>query len=110
MASVPLVALGRQDWLVYIILPATAVASVLAGMWVARHAALAVLNGAMVGVMAIALYIVLAVVASLLRSEVADFSAAVSPIYLATHALKVVGGAVGGWLVARKRVAPASVF
>ncbi len=105
VASVPLVALGQQDWLVYIILPATAVASVLAGMWVARHAALAVLNGAMVGVMAIALYIVLAVVASLLRPEVADFGAAVSPIYLATHALKVVGGAVGGWLVARKRVA-----
>ena len=47
---------------------------------------------------------------SLLRPAVADFSAAVSPLYLATHALKVVGGAFGGWLAARKRVAPASVF
>jgi hypothetical protein len=108
--SVPLVALGRQDLLVYVILPATAIAAVLAGMWVARRAALAVANGAMVGVMAILLYLVLAVVASLLRPEVADFGAALSPLYLATHALKVVAGAVGGWLVARNRVGPASVF
>ena len=110
VASVPLVALGHQDWLVYIILPATAIAAVLAGVWVARRAALAVVNGAMVGVIAIALYIVLAVVASLLRPEVADFSAVLSPIYLLTHALKVVGGALGGWLAARQRATPASVF
>lgn len=103
IASVPFVALGHQDRLVDIILPATAVAGVLAGIWVARRAERAVLNGAMVGVMAVLLYVVLAVIATLLRPEMADWGTTLSPIYLATHCLKVVGGAVGGWLVARRR-------
>ena len=103
LVSAPLIALGHQDYLVDMILPATAVAAVLAGVWVGRRAAQAVLNGAMVGVIAIGLYVVLAVVATMLRPEMADFSTALSPIYLATHALKVVGGAVGGWLAARRR-------
>ncbi len=103
VVSVPFVALGQDSLLVDIVLPAAAVAAVLAGMWTARRAASAVLNGAMVGVIAIALYVVLAVVASLPRPELADFTTTLSPIYLATHAVKVVGGAVGGWLVARRR-------
>ena len=101
--SVPFVAMGRDDLLSSAVVPATVVAGILAGWWAARRAASAILNGAMVGVMAIALYVALGAVAVLFVPERADFDAALSPIYLATHALKVVCGAVGGWLVARGR-------
>jgi hypothetical protein len=105
VVSVPFVALGRNSLLVDIVLPAAAAAAVLAGMWTARRAANAVLNGAMVGVMAIALYVVFGVVVTVLRPELADFGTALSPLYLATHLIKIVGGAAGGWLVARRRAA-----
>ena len=95
--------LDRLEDLNTYILPATLLAAVLAGAWTARGTARPVLNGALAGVAALALYVLLAIVAGLLAPDRADFTTALSPLYLASHALKVLGGALGGWWVARKR-------
>ena len=58
-------------------------------------------QGALTGAWAVALYFALGLVASLFTDE-ASVADGLTPAYLLTHALKVVGGAVGGWLVARK--------
>jgi peptidoglycan/LPS O-acetylase OafA/YrhL len=101
--SVPFVAMGRADELPTYVLPATVVAAVLAGLWVARRVERPVLHGVLAGLAAILLYLAIAVVGVLVAPERANFDTALSPAYLASHVLKVLGGALGGWLVARRR-------
>jgi len=102
--TVPFVALGRAEILPNFVLPATAVAAVLVGMWVARRVERPVLHGALAGLAAILLYVLLAVGATLAAPAQADMTTAFSPAYLATHVLKVLGAMAGGWLVARRRI------
>ena len=102
--TVPFVALGRTEILPNFVLPATAVAAVLVGMWVARRVDRPVLHGALAGMAAVLLYVLLAIAATLAEPELADFNTAFSPAYLATHVLKVLGAMAGAWLMARRRV------
>ena len=95
--------LGRIVDLPRFVLPATAIAAILAGMWVARRVERPVLHGALAGIAAILLYVVLAVIGALVAPEQADYTTALSPAYLASHALKVLGAMAGAWLVARRR-------
>lgn len=72
-----------------------------AGLWVARGSPAPVLNGVIAGSWGIVLYVALTLV---MRGAVADFDfeSSLRPAYLLAHALKVVGGGIGGWLAARK--------
>ena len=86
--------------------PASFVLLVAFGYWAARGAPrLQVLNGFLAGLAGVLLYLGLAVVGALATHRT-DISAAVTPAYLLAHALKLAGGAVGGWLAARRRPAP----
>lgn len=84
-----------------VIPPAALILFIPAGQWVARGSSAPILNGFVAGLWGIALYVLLTLVA---RGAVADFDfeSSVRPAYLLAHGLKVVGGVIGGWLVARK--------
>ncbi|GAA0274740.1 hypothetical protein GCM10009127_14140 [Alteraurantiacibacter aestuarii] len=72
-----------------------------AGYWTANGTTAPVLNGFVAGLWGIVLYVALTLIAN---GAVADFDleSSVRPAYLLAHGLKVVGGVIGGWLVARK--------
>ncbi len=74
---------------------------ILAGYWCGRGTSAPVLNGLIAGLWGIALYVALTLV---LSATAADFELenSIRPSYLFAHGLKVVGGVIGGWLVARK--------
>lgn len=82
--------------------PASGLIFIFAGYWSALPVPQrGILQGALTGAWAVALYLALGVVASLFvkGTSVTDgFTAA----YLTAHALKIVGGAIGGWWVSRK--------
>jgi len=106
--SVAFYALGRMDELTTVVPPLTLPIAFLAGWWVARPAERPVLNAALAGAIAIPLYLALVVVALVAApAEAANTSTALSPAYIATHLIKVLGAAAGGWWVARKRAGPA---
>jgi hypothetical protein len=71
--------------------------------WLARSVARPVLHGVLMGATAAAIYLVLQV----LQQQFDPNAPAVPLIYYAGHALKLAGGATGGWL-ARRAVAPAA--
>jgi hypothetical protein len=87
-----------------VIPPAALILFVPAGQWVARGSSAPILNGFVAGLWGIVLYVALTLIA---QGAVADFDleSSVRPAYLLAHGLKVVGGAIGGWLVARKTTA-----
>src|SRR5687768_5620432 len=95
--------LGRAEELPRFVLPATAVAAFVAGLWVARRVERAVLHGALAGLAAILLYFVIAVVGVLAAPEQANFDTALSPAYLISHALKIIGAMAGARWVRRRR-------
>lgn len=101
--AVPFFAAGQPETVSVVIAPATLFAAALCGAWTARGTGQPVLNGTLAGVAALALYAIIAVVGMLAAPEQADLSTALSPAYLASHVFKVLGGALGGWLVARRR-------
>jgi len=104
VVSVAFYALGRMGDLVAAVPPLTLPIAFLTGWWVARPVARPVLNAAIAGGIAIPLYLAIVLVALLSAPpEAADTSTALSPAYLATHVIKVLGAAAGGWWVARKR-------
>ena len=91
----------------WVIPPASFVLFVAAGYWAARPVPRSgVAQGALTGGWAVALYLALGAVTSLM-SDKASFSGGLTPAYLLAHALKIVGGAAGGWLASRK-AAPAA--
>ncbi len=74
------------------------VGTAVAGWWVARKApAWPVLNAALVGVVTVLVYEILAFRAPLVR----DAS------YFLLHGLKIAGGVAGGWIATRRARAPA---
>jgi hypothetical protein len=104
VVSVASYAIGRMDVLPVVVPPLTLPIAFVAGWWAARPTARPVLNAALAGAIAIPLYLALVVFALLAApAEASDTSTALSPAYLATHAIKVLGAAAGGWWVARGR-------
>jgi hypothetical protein len=85
-----------------VIPPASGLVFIFAGYWSALPIPQrGIVQGALTGAWAVALYVCLGLVASLFvkGTSVTDgFTAA----YLTAHALKIVGGAIGGWLTRRK--------
>jgi hypothetical protein len=85
-----------------IVPPASFVVFVAAGYWSAKPVpAAGLVQGALAGLIAVVAYIALGFVASLFvaGTSVTD---GFTPAYLLAHALKIAGGAVGGWWVSRK--------
>jgi hypothetical protein len=64
-----------------------------------------VLNGFLAGAAGVVLYLCLVLVGAAVTHT--DPLASLTPAYLLAHALKMAGGAVGGWLAARRRTAAA---
>jgi putative membrane protein (TIGR04086 family) len=85
--------------------PASFIVLVAFGYWAARGAARSqVLNGFLAGLAGVLLYLCLVVIGSAAAHR--DPMASMTPAYLLAHALKLVGGAVGGWLAARRAPLP----
>ncbi|MEO6041029.1 MAG: hypothetical protein ABIP41_03945 [Croceibacterium sp.] len=81
--------------------PASFVVFIAAGYWSAKPVpGIGALQGALAGAWGVALYLALGLVASLFAKD-ASFTDGFTPAYLIAHALKIAGGAFGGWLVAR---------
>ena len=85
--------------------PATLLAAVPIAAWVARAGPRPVFAGTMTGVAAIAIYAVTSTAGILAAPDQANLAQTFGPAYLASHVLKLAGGALGGWLVARRRAA-----
>lgn len=83
--------------------PAAFIVFIPAGYWTAKPAlpGTELINGATPGLWGIVLYILLGVVASqfVAGTSVTD---GFTPAYLLAHALKIVGGLIGGWLASRR--------
>jgi putative membrane protein (TIGR04086 family) len=81
--------------------PVSFVVFVAFGWWAARGAPRSqVLNGFLAGLAGVVLYLCLVLVASIATHR--DPMAAMTPAYMLAHALKLAGGAIGGWLAARQ--------
>ena len=93
-----------QFTLQVIVPPAAMLVSAAAGAWAARPSSHPVLAGAGVGVVSLVFYALLVLVAlQFAPAEQADASTALSPAYIVGHLLKVVGGGLGGYWMARRR-------
>ena len=103
IVSVPFFATGREADLMTVVPPATLVVAALFGAWTARRTARPLLHGALAGLAAFAIYLVLILGNVLFAPQHPDFTAALSLPYLASHVFKVLGGALGGWWVGRAR-------
>ncbi len=100
-------AMERMDDLQIVVPPLTLPIAFAAGWWVARPVTRPVLNAALAGAIAIPLYVAIVVVALVAApAEASDTSTALSPAYIATHLIKVIGAAAGGWWAGRKRAGP----
>jgi hypothetical protein len=95
---------GGRDVMMYAVVPATLILFIPFGYWAARPLrSRFVLHGLLTGAVGVVLYIVLILGAtSLPGAPPMDWATSFSPSYLLTHALKLVGGALGGALAARK--------
>jgi putative membrane protein (TIGR04086 family) len=103
--AVPLYFLpDRQTALNLAIPPASFVVLVAFGYWAARGAPRSqVLNGFLTGLAGVVLYLCLVMAGA--AATHTDPLASLTPAYLLAHALKMAGGAVGGWLAGRRSVA-----
>src|SRR5690348_10726285 len=61
VVAVPFFATGRAELLSIVIVPATLIVAIPCGAWASRGAAAPLLNGALAGVAAIALYVLIAI-------------------------------------------------
>lgn len=90
--AVPVFKMAGQHALLYVVPPACLVACFLFGWWVGRRVeSRFVLHGVLVGVVATVLYIVLTL------GQPEPFA------YYLAHMLKIVGGAAGGAMAARRQ-------
>jgi hypothetical protein len=101
--AVPFFATGRAEVLSIVIVPATLLVAIPCGAWTARGTAAPLLNGMLAGVAAIAIYVGIAIIGMLAAPDQADLSTTLSPAYLGSHVCKVLGSALGGWWMARRR-------
>jgi putative membrane protein (TIGR04086 family) len=100
VVAVPVFSIGGQSMLNWTAVIGSTVTSFIAALWVARRAeSSVVLHGALTGLTAALIYIAL----------MAASGQAQPPIYWVAHALKVVGGAAGGSLIARRTSTPSRV-
>lgn len=82
--------------------PASGVVFLIAGYWSARPVARrGAWQGALTGAWAVALYLALGLAAGLFVKG-ASVTQGFTPAYLTAHALKIVCGAIGGWLAVRR--------
>lgn len=94
---IPVFKIFGQHALLYVVSPAALVTCFLFALWVGRGlTSRFILHGALVGVVATLLYVAL----TLARPE--PFA------YLAAHGLKILGGAVGGFVTGRRRAPTAA--
>ena len=90
----PIALLGGQERLGYVAPPASFVGVLIVGYWIARKAPQrAVLHGLLVGLIAMLIYLPI------------ELSFDVTFAHYLSSALKVLGGAVGGFIVARPAAA-----
>jgi ABC-type proline/glycine betaine transport system permease subunit len=90
-----------------IVPPISLAVFVVAGWWAARPVpSRGVMQGALAAIIAVGIYALMMIAALMFRPG-AKLSDAMTTPYLVAHVLKIVGGAIGGWLVARKAQAPA---
>ncbi len=81
---------GATAKLVYVVPPACLLAMVAAGYWVARKAGdRPILHGTLVGVAGALMYVAL------------TWGKTLPLAYVVSHFLKIIGGALGGWLATR---------
>ena len=102
---IPLYLLGGDAAVNIGIEPATLVVFVAFGLWTARPLQdRFVLHGVLMGVAAIIFYNAMNFGGSAIPgAPPLDLAKLFSPLYLLSHVLKLVGGGIGGWLVARRR-------
>ena len=88
---IPFAVIGGQERLGYVAPPASFVGVLVVGYWIARKAPQrALLHGLLVGVFAVLIYIPVL------------FSDEITPAHILASGLKVLGGVLGGFLVARR--------
>lgn len=104
VVTAPFFAAGQPGAVAMVIVPATLLLAALGGAWAAHGSTAPVLSGALAGLAAFVVYSATALVATRVAPEQADLSAALSPAYLGAHLCKVLGGALGGYWVAHRRV------
>jgi len=89
-----------------VIPPASFLAAMLVVAWLFRRSERPVANGIATGIGCALLYVLLGVGAYLIAPGRVDMSQSLGLPYLASHALKILGGAAGGWWIERKRATP----
>jgi hypothetical protein len=100
--TIPLFMYGGEALIPYLGVIGSLVVTFLFGWWVARRApSRHVLHGLMVGVVAMAIYGVMYVVGSQFAPPEAQGEPMPLIYYVAGHGFKLLGGAVGGLMVAR---------
>jgi len=88
--------------------PACLIVAFPIGMWVGKASGRPVLAGALIGVVSLVVYgVLLALASQFAPPEQRDLSGVFAPAYLASHLLKIIGGAAGGWWVSRQRTTAA---
>lgn len=83
--------------------PATLLVAVPISAWAARRTPRPVLAGMLTGVAALALYGLMTGAGYLASPGNVDPTQVFGPAYLASHVLKLAGGAVGGWWAGRRQ-------
>ena len=92
--AIPLFLSGAGRVLVYVVPPAALIATFAVTVWLGRRiTSKFVLHGVLIGVVGTLMYV------ALTRAQPEPWQ------YLVAHALKVVGGAAGGMVLARRRTA-----
>ncbi|HEY1125903.1 MAG TPA: hypothetical protein VGE65_09735 [Sphingobium sp.] len=102
---IPFALLGGERLLDIAVGPVTLIVFALFGFVIARPlSGRHVLHGALMGAAGVLIYNALILSAtSLPGAPPLDVARTFSPLYLLSHALKLVGGGIGGWLASRKR-------
>lgn len=105
LAVIPIQATGGSEQALTIVAVGGSFAALLfVAWWLCRPLSRPVLHGALMGVAAATLYLCLQLIATAFAPEPPQVPA----IYYFAHVLKLAGGALGGWLAARRRAVRAA--
>ena len=103
-AVIPLYAFGASEAAITVLAVAGSfVAFIPVAWWLARPLSRPMLHGVLMGAAAAAIYVMLTVLGALFVADAPPVPA----IYYVGHALKLAGGACGGWLAGRSAAAAA---